>query len=504
MVHSQYRYVTRRFCGDKSRKSEGWYVQGPGMKLLRGPFENELEAAASIAKMLKVKVGDLLRSKVQGPPVHEQEAVSEYRFVTKRVLRGTTYWMGQPGRGKQKLFKNMLQAARWTAKERKISLNSMLKGSALHGRRQYQLRLATVVHIYGGGSEVPGDVEYLREHAHSMEAVVDQEPAMEILDVQSKYGPYRTSQLHAFRQSPPWSKVHRSEAWVEELQEEYRPVPESKLEGLRHRFGDDALLRAHGLLAVLRRTAEAVHGADFSCWVTNCGRNVSHHSGFVPMLLRFKVLRKVPRSSVSPLDLGSTTGLCYQLRSDNLLEVLNKLCKLVVLADAIKKFKVRGPRSCTAWVTAFRNLSDVVKMNPCPGMNNVTSYLPLWTMRAILLRRMYASGASRLRLDDSLFIDFASTFPDQKKMLGKICEVKPSLTCKAALTTSGYQGPPELLSMYLCFMQAIDKTSTQFLTKNVDTLTKHRADYKKNNFQNPVLKELVKMVRKSLRRERGA
>ena len=465
---------------------------------------SESQAAASIAKSLKVKVGALLRSKVQGVPVNEVEAVSQYRFVTKHTIRGVTYWMGQPRRGQQKLFKDMLEAAKWTAKQRRMPLPKLLKGSALHGRRQYQVRLATVVQIYGGGPEAPGDAQFLREHARSMEAIVQQEPAMEILDVQGKYGPYRTSQVKAFRNLlPRWSKVRSSKVWVQKLQAEYRPVlQQSKLLALQACVGEGVLLRAHRLLAVLRRTIQMVQGKDFECWVTNCGRNVSHHSGFIPMLQRFKVVRKVARSSASSLDLGSVTGLRYELRSDNLLEVLSRMCKLIKLADAIKELmsKVQGPRSCAAWITASRDLSDVVRKSPCPGMNNVTSYLTLWTMRAILFRRMYAAGASQLRVDNSLFSDFASTFPDQKKMLEKIVVAKPGLTCRAALNMSGYKGPPELMSMYLCFLKGIDRTSTEFLTKNVGILTKTRSDYKKRNFQNPVLRELVKLVRESMRR----
>ena len=68
------------------------------------------------------------------------------------------------------------------------------------------------------------------------------------------------------------------------------------------------------------------------------------------MLQRFKVVRKVPRSSASSLDLGSATGRRYELRSDNLLEVLSNMCKLIKLADAVKELmsKVQGPRSCAA------------------------------------------------------------------------------------------------------------------------------------------------------------
>ena len=94
MVYSSYRYVTRRMPGNKSRKAPGWYVQGPGSKVVLGPFADELQAVASIAKTLNVKPADLLRPWVQGPSVQEEAAASTYRYVTKRILQGATYWIG--------------------------------------------------------------------------------------------------------------------------------------------------------------------------------------------------------------------------------------------------------------------------------------------------------------------------------------------------------------------------------------------------------------------------
>lgn len=505
MVHSIYRYVTRRLPGNRSRKAPGWYVQGPGSKVLEGPYEEESQAAASIAKSLKVKCADLLRSEVQGPAVDEEVSVSSYRYVTKRVMRGSAYWMGQPKRGRQKLFKDMKKAARWTAKQRKTTVKAITKGSGLHGCSQYRSRLAIVLHIYGDGSEVPGDAEYLRMHANSMEAIVEEEPAMEILDIQGKYGPFRMPFIKTFKRSPSLSKVHRSQVFVKKLHQEYKPVLQSKVSDLHKRFGAHAVLRAHRLLAVLRQTIRAVHSKDFTCWVTNCGRNVSHHSGFVPMLLRFKLLQKVRRSRVSSLDLGSATGRRYQLRSNNLVEVLDKLCQLIQSADAIKEklSSVRGPRSCSEWSKSFQKLSEVVRDCPCPGMRDVTSYLPLWTMRAMLLRRMYAAGVSRLRLDDSSWSDFAAGFPDQKKMFKKVIKAERGLTCKMAIQRSGYTGPAELLSMYLCFLGAVDRTSTRFLFTNEAILAKARVDYKKEHHQNPNLKELLKIVKASVKQGSG-
>jgi len=499
MVHSKYRYVTRRVAGNRSRKTPGWYTQHPGTQNEQGPYRGEEEAAVALAKALKVNVASLLRSQVpvvRGPGVTEDAAGSTYRFVTKRVMRGHTYWMGQPSRNQQKLFKDIKQAAAWTAKVRKMTLKSLSKDSKLHNGNQYQRRLAIILRIYGEGSEVPGDAAYLRSHAKAIGAIVKQVPAIEILDVQQKYGPSRDALAEAWTSSLPWSKVR----WSHLLQE-YKPVSRTGLLDLESKYSVAIVRRAQHLLAVLRQSAQKVDGVDFTCWVTNCGRNVSHHSGFVPMLTRFKILKKVRRSTVRVLSLGSATGRRYQFRDDNLLEVLGKLCTLIRFADASQEKvpAVQGPRSCSEWSKAFHDLSRVVQENPCPGMSDPKAYVSLWTMRAMLLRRMYATGATRLALDNSSWSDFATTFPDQKNMLGKIIKAEPGLTCRNAMHRGNYDGPPELLTMFLCFLGAADRTSTSFLLKHEAKLEKLRASYKKKHLQNPVLKELLKIMKNRLR-----
>ena len=92
MAHSKYRYVTRRVAGNKSRKPPGWYIQHLG-KGIQGPYREEDQAAVAIAKILKVKVASLLRSKVKhvrGPNVTEDATVSTYRYVTKHVIMAWT------------------------------------------------------------------------------------------------------------------------------------------------------------------------------------------------------------------------------------------------------------------------------------------------------------------------------------------------------------------------------------------------------------------------------
>ena len=77
----------------------------------RGPFQGEEQAMACIAKLLKVSPEALQRDRVaqasakhevrgprslaHGPPT---QYVSKYRFVTRRVMRGSTYWVGEAGK----------------------------------------------------------------------------------------------------------------------------------------------------------------------------------------------------------------------------------------------------------------------------------------------------------------------------------------------------------------------------------------------------------------------
>ena len=136
-------------------------------------------------------------------------------------------------------------------------------------------------------------------------------------------------------------------------------------------------------------------------------------------------------------------------------------------------------------------------------MRNVTSYLPLWTIRAMLLRRMYQEGVTRLRADNSPWQEFASTFPDQKQMLSRVVRGPSSqvrgYSCVEALQHSKYHGPPELMAMYLCFVGAMEKVSTNFFANNYRRLLQARQHYKVKHKQNPVLMELVKLSRQKKR-----
>ena len=55
------------------------------------------------------------------------------------------------------------------------------------------------------------------------------------------------------------------------------------------------------------------------------------------------------------------------------------------------------------------------------------------------------------------------------------------------------------MTMYLCFLGAADRTSTPFLSKHQAKMAKMRRDYKTQHNQNPVFRELLKLVKKDLK-----
>ena len=74
---------------------------------------------ACFAKQLHVRLESLKRG--GGAHYDQGPEVSNYRFLTRPVMHGSTYWVGQPGKLIQKLFKSLDEAATWVANQRKAS-----------------------------------------------------------------------------------------------------------------------------------------------------------------------------------------------------------------------------------------------------------------------------------------------------------------------------------------------------------------------------------------------
>ena len=91
-------------------------------------------------------------------------------------------------------------------------------------------------------------------------------------------------------------------------------------------------------------------------------------------------------------------------------------------------------------------------------MTDPDSYLSKWTVRTLLLRRLWLTDRDRLRISPGTkWCDFVKTFPDQNDCAAKIAGRVPrpaSCTINEFLDHAGLSKliAPELLTMHLCLV----------------------------------------------------
>lgn len=264
----------------------------------------------------------------------DQKSVSEYMYVTKRVLRGQTYWMGQPRRNSQKIFKTQLEAAKFVAKVRCVSVNKLLKTKdKLFTGGTYCDRFKAILKVYSNGREGPGDLESWRQlsKVSKVKQLFNREPAAELLSLLVKYDPFRKA-------------FHKALAG-------------------RSTVGRSKVARAEALRNALRKAAVATAANhDLSVWVRNCGRNVSHHSGLIAVLHRFHILQRATRKKNGCLKF-TEKGNVYTLKNTPAARkaCIAKLQHVISFMDDVKCSAVQGPRTCTQWCDAYDCLLEVAR-----------------------------------------------------------------------------------------------------------------------------------------------
>jgi len=63
---------------------------------------------------------------------------------------------------------------------------------------------------------------------------------------------------------------------------------------------------------------------------------------------------------------------------------------------------------------------------------------------------------------------------------------------KHILKEVDYHGAPELVSMYLCFLNGVGKYNTESLESHVEEMSAYRREYKRTRGQNPIFTDVVK------------
>jgi len=171
-------------------------------------------------------------------------------------------------------------------------------------------------------------------------SAVVQEPALRLVSILLKYGPWRDALFCAYK------KVKRE-------------------------FGGQGVQgRAQNILEILKQTCHAMDGIVPDAWIENLGHNMTHCSGPVPTLTRLGVLRAVKGSGspgVQKMQFGKQPRckrFCRGVKERGV--ALHRIAKYISVADKIGD--LAGPRTCQEWIDSHASLVELVQGLGCPGV----------------------------------------------------------------------------------------------------------------------------------------
>ena len=276
----------------------GWYAKRKGTYLGHAATEKEAarlvqaaedqEASTKIAKPTTSRPAQQEDSRFHGVCYH----TSNRGYVAQVKFNGKYRTVGG-------LHRSPLEAAKTIQKQRQLkSLEVLKKTKRDMNNEPFRARFRALEGIFcdPAGPALPGDLEAaVHQYQHpATQAAFQEEPGLEQLCELSKIGPIKDYLVAKWKQATRGPGAQSSQA---------TRVP-------------DENARAHALYKLLADTAAHFSGQDLKTpWIENCGRFVSNHSGFVPLLHRLHVVRAWRPGDKGPkLDfsgIGGSTDLDY-------------------------------------------------------------------------------------------------------------------------------------------------------------------------------------------------
>jgi len=228
------------------------------------------------------------------------------------------------------LLHNHGRTTRQVAKALRVTVASLRMPSCRPASLAALLR--AVQDVYNFTFDLPADLAAAVQQRRQAGSLFDEEPALELLSVQGKYGPWKTA-LHI--------------AWCQTSGRRMSRQETSK-RGVSHRVA--LLFRA------LSHACRLMANLDYKVWVNHWGRGVTHHSGFIPMLMRLRVIHKSGAKGRGSLCLGLGTG-SYRLASS---ARLTRLGAWVAASDVIAQVLEANstPRTLEDYWNVWQALED--------------------------------------------------------------------------------------------------------------------------------------------------
>ena len=219
-------------------------------------------------------------------------------------------------------------------------------------------------------------------------------------------------------------------------------------------------------------------------WATHVHRNVQHHSGWIPVMQRMKILTQTASRLIEPMH-AATWDVGNSSRRMTWLGVRSGLH-----FDSTKKYKVVP--FCKSHLSHFRRTSrmqssllamripstlgewiqSATEFKKAGGSDNYSSK---WLFRSVMIAEMRACGIRSLTSFKKANVSqLATAFPDQCPWLQKLPQTMP---LARALKDWRYEGPIELFTMYLCIFCTCTQMTASEITERAKQIKKRRREW---------------------------
>ena len=290
------------------------------------------------------------------------------------------------------------------------------------------------------------------------------------------------------------SKIFQEEAGLEEVCDlaKYGPIKDhlvaayQKIRRPAAPGGQSPEERAQCLYKVLVDTAHHFSGINLKTpWVENCGRFVSQHSGFVPLLARLNVAQKWRPGDRGPkLDFSGIGGTPEPRTLLPAQASARQLLALIKGADARQSIPL--PKNSQEWLAALRNLKATKKIQKQKHQRRPRdkktqkAYLKLWHLRSHWYPRIAAGvHAKHFHVKGVSLRDFSSMFPDSGNWILRLAPRTP-YTVKGLFAKVGYRAHPVLFSCFACLFAdaGVAKYSAEQILESLDRLKQGLGQYR--------------------------
>ena len=271
----KYKYVSWHQAGQRSSGAWVGQVRDPksGRQMTLGSGSDSQEAIArKVAKFLGAPISKLKLAQAKGSDASDSSVGSMYRHVYRHSTPSCNLWRVYLFGCFQGSFATEVAAAQAASRMTGLQLTDLRKVSVeAVPAKALLLKYQALRPLYD--HRHPGDIESaIAEQSLSRDMFVA-EPALELLSLLGKYGPWRRNLHMAWRKLQLQSQSQWGKAVDRRISRQaIAQQPQEALVGSRS--------RAQLLLPVLLEAIKLCHECPMAEWTSNCGAGVSHVLGF--------------------------------------------------------------------------------------------------------------------------------------------------------------------------------------------------------------------------------